>query len=172
MDDFRKIITMFSLTSSYGYISASPQQVCVVAIQLKHACTRIIMLPTVTKSAGTLAIKSSQLLNILMLELTSTGPLLSTYIAFIQELNHWCYFYLTYHTKQLNLWPISSASRVVNYSQLFACEGDMESFEGDSSTHGCLTSHSKSSLGNFHHEYMAELLVNVYSYHVMMKSVS
>ena len=34
------------------------------------------------------------------------------------------------------------------------------------------TSHSKSSLGNFHHQYLAELLVNVHSYHLMVKSVS
>ena len=34
------------------------------------------------------------------------------------------------------------------------------------------TSHSKSSLGNFPHQYLSELLVNVYSYHLMVKSVS
>ena len=33
------------------------------------------------------------------------------------------------------------------------------------------TNHSKSSLGNFH-QYLAELLVNVYSYHLVVKSVS
>ena len=33
------------------------------------------------------------------------------------------------------------------------------------------TSHSKSSLGNFHYQYMAELLVNVYSYCLMVKCV-
>ena len=37
-------------------------------------------------------------------------------------------FTSTYHTKQLNLWPNSSASRVVNYNQLYACQGDMQSF--------------------------------------------
>ena len=45
-----------------------------------------------------------------------------------------------YHTKQLNPWPNSSASRVVNYSQLSACQGYMEPFEGDPSTRGRLTS--------------------------------
>ena len=49
-------------------------------------------------------------------------------------------FTFTYHTKQLNPWPNSSASRVVNYSRLSACQGDMESFEGDPSTRGRLTS--------------------------------
>ena len=49
-------------------------------------------------------------------------------------------FTSTYHTKQLNQWPNSSASRVVNYSRLSACQGDMESFEGDPSTRGRLTS--------------------------------
>ena len=34
------------------------------------------------------------------------------------------------------------------------------------------TSHSKNSLGNFQHQYQAELLVNVYSYHLIVKSVS
>ena len=49
-------------------------------------------------------------------------------------------FTSTYHTKQLNLWPYSSASRVVNYSQLPACQGDMQPFEGDLYTRGRLTS--------------------------------
>ena len=49
-------------------------------------------------------------------------------------------FTSTYHTKQLNPWPNSSASRVVNYSQLSACQGDMQPFEGDLYTHGHLTS--------------------------------
>ena len=78
-----------------------------------------------------------------------------------------------YHTKQLNRWPNSSASRVVNYSQLSACQGDMQPFEGDPYTHGRLTSlRNKSSPGNFQHQYLAELLVNVYSYCLMVKSVS
>ena len=49
-------------------------------------------------------------------------------------------FTSTYHTKQLNPWPNSSASRMVNYSRLSACQGDMEPFEGDLSTRGRLTS--------------------------------
>ena len=71
-------------------------------------------------------------------------------------------FTSTYHTKQLNPWPNSSASRVVNYSRLSACQGDMQPE----------TSHSKSSPGNFQHQYLAELLVNMYSYRLMVKSVS
>ena len=31
------------------------------------------------------------------------------------------------------------------------------------------TSHSKSNLGNFQHQYLPEILVNVYSYHVIVK---
>ena len=85
-------------------------------------------------------------------------------------------FTSTYHTKQLNPWPNSSASRVVNYSWLSACQGDMDPFEGDLSTHGCLTSlrnkPQQSRQGNFQHQYWPELLVNVYSYHLMVKSVS
>ena len=40
-------------------------------------------------------------------------------------------FTSTYHTKQLNPWSNSSASHVVNYSQVSACQGDMQLFEGD-----------------------------------------
>ena len=36
---------------------------------------------------------------------------------------------------------------------------------------GSETSHSKSSLGNFQHWYLPEMLVNVFSYHAMVKSV-
>ena len=49
-------------------------------------------------------------------------------------------FTSTYHKKQLNPWLNSSASRVVNYSQLSLCQGDMEPFEGNPSTRGRLTS--------------------------------
>ena len=48
-------------------------------------------------------------------------------------------FTSTYHTKQLNPWPNSSASRVVNYSQLLACQGDIQPFEGYPCTRGRLT---------------------------------
>ena len=37
---------------------------------------------------------------------------------------------------------------------------------------GSETSHSKSSSGNFQHWYLADMLASVYSYHVMVKSVS
>ena len=80
-------------------------------------------------------------------------------------------FTSTYHTKQLNPWPNSSASRVVNYSRLSACQGDMEPFEGDPSTRGRLTSlGNKSNQGNFQHQYMPQVLVNVYR--LVVKSVS
>ena len=46
----------------------------------------------------------------------------------------------TYHTKELNPWPNSSTSCVVNCSRPFTCQGDMQPFEGNLSTHGCLTS--------------------------------
>ena len=75
------------------------------------------------------------------------------------------------------------ASPVVNYSQLFACQGDVEPFEGDPSTRGCLTikpqkqATAKAALhGNFHaaciNTCMLELLVNVHGYCLMVKSVS
>ena len=49
-------------------------------------------------------------------------------------------FTSTYYTNQLNPWLNSSASRMMNYSQLSACQGDVEPFEDNSSTHGHLTS--------------------------------
>ena len=82
-------------------------------------------------------------------------------------------FTSTYHTKQFNPWPNSSASHVMNYSQLSDCQGNMQPFEGDPYTRGCLisltTSHSISSPGNFQYQYLAELLVNVYSYYLMVE---
>ena len=77
-------------------------------------------------------------------------------------------FTSTYHTKQLNPWPNSSASRVVNLSRLSASKGDMQPLEGDPNTHGCLTSlrnkpctaKQQNGLGNFQHQYLPELLVN------------
>ena len=85
-------------------------------------------------------------------------------------------FTSTYHTKQLNQWPNSSASRVVNYSRLSACQGDMQPFKCDPSTSGHVTSFRnkphKSIPGNFQHQYLAELLANVCSYSLMVKSVS
>ena len=78
-----------------------------------------------------------------------------------------------YHTKQLHK---SSASRVVNYNQLSACQGEMEPFKTTLAFvdiwQASEASHNKSSLGNFQHQYLGELLVNVYSYHLMVKSVS
>ena len=45
-------------------------------------------------------------------------------------------FTSTHHTKQLNPWTNSSASRLVNYSRLSACQGKMEPFEGHPNTCG------------------------------------
>ena len=74
-------------------------------------------------------------------------------------------FTFTYHTKQLNPWPNSSTSRVVNYSQLSVCQADMQPFGGDPYTRGRLTSlrnkPQQKQPGNFQHQYLAELLVNV-----------
>ena len=85
-------------------------------------------------------------------------------------------FTSTYHTKQLNPWPNSSASRVVNYSQLSTCQGDMQLFEGDLYTRGRLTSlrnkPQQKQPGKLQHQYLAKLLVNVYSYCLMVKNVS
>ena len=87
---------------------------------------------------------------------------------------HWCHFTSTYHTKQLNPWPNPSANRVVNYSWLSIYPGEMEPLKDHLNTRGCLTNlrnkPQQSSLGNFQHQYLSEMLV--YGYHVTMKSVS
>ena len=85
----------------------------------------------------------------------------------------------TYHTKQLNPWPNSSASCVVNYIATAGCllvQGICSHLKVTWALvdvwQASETSHSKSSLGNFQHQYMAELLVNVSNYRLMVKSVS
>ena len=60
-------------------------------------------------------------------------------------------FTSTYHTQQLNAWPSSSAGRLVNYSQQMTCSGEMEPFKDRQASE---TSHRKSILGNFQHQYL------------------
>ena len=79
-------------------------------------------------------------------------------------------FTSTYHTKELNPWPNSSARCVVNYSWLSACQGDMKPFEALMDVwQTSETSHNKSSSG---YQYLPEVLVTVYSFCLMVKSVS
>ena len=70
----------------------------------------------------------------------------------------------------------SASSHVVNYSQRSACQGDCSHLKATSTLvdvrQASETSYSKSSPGNFQHQYLAELLVNVNSYCLMAKSVS
>ena len=62
----------------------------------------------------------------------------------------------------------------MNYSRPSTCQEDMEPFEGDPSTRGISEKPQKqaTTLGNFHHQYLAELLLNGYGYGLMVKSVS
>ena len=46
----------------------------------------------------------------------------------------------TYHTKQLNAYPTSSASVFVNYNWLLACPRKIELVKDHPNTHGHLTS--------------------------------
>ena len=79
-------------------------------------------------------------------------------------------FSATYHTKQLKIYGqhLEPTSSVVIDSQLSACQGEMEPLKDHPSTHGHLTTlknkPQKSNLGNFQHQYLPKLLVNVYSY--------
>ena len=70
-------------------------------------------------------------------------------------------FTSTYHSKQLKPWPSSSASRVVNYSQLPACQGIWTHLKATWALidvqRASETSHSKSTPGNFQHQYLPEL---------------
>ena len=59
----------------------------------------------------------------------------SSQMAFIGTI-----FTFTYHPMQLNPWPNSSVSRVVNYSWLSVRQRELELFEDHLSSHGCLTS--------------------------------
>ena len=72
----------------------------------------------------------------------------------------------TYHTKQLNPWPHSSTSCVVNYSQLSAFQGNMEPFEGDPNTCGHLTSLKTKVVWA---TYIINIWLNWYSYCLMVK---
>ena len=85
-------------------------------------------------------------------------------------------FTFPYHTKQLNPWPNLSASCVVNHSRLSACQGEMTPFEDDLNLCGCLiclrNKPHKRSPDNFQHQCLAKLVVNMYCYLLMVKSVS
>ena len=85
-------------------------------------------------------------------------------------------FTSTHHTKQLNPLPSSSTNGMVNCSWLSACLKEMKPFEDQSSTSGHLMS-LKNKLqqkqpGQLSASILAELLINNYSYHLMVKSVS
>ena len=78
-------------------------------------------------------------------------------------------FTSTYHTQQLNPWPcMKFISQSCGKLQLDVClsTGD-EPFEDYLSTHGCLKSlkisNSKNNLSNLQHQYLAEILVKVYT---------
>ena len=82
----------------------------------------------------------------------------------------------TYHTKQLNPWLNSSARREVSYSHLSACPEGMDPLKFTRVLvdiwQASEASHSKSSLDNIQHQYLPELVVNLCSYCLMVKSVS
>ena len=64
-------------------------------------------------------------------------------------------------------------SHAVNYSRLSPCQEEMELFKDHQNTHGhSERSHSNSHLGNFWQQYLPELLVNVYSYHLISNPVT
>ena len=71
-----------------------------------------------------------------------------------------------YHTNHLNPWPnpIASRHRWFGYRWLSACPGEMKALFKDHPSivwQASETSHSKSSLGNFQHQYLTKLLLNV-----------
>ena len=77
-----------------------------------------------------------------------------------------------YHIKQQNPWPNSLASCMVNYSQFLVVQGKWSHLKVTWALMDIWeTNHSRSNLGNSQQQYLSELLVNVYSYHVMVKSV-
>ena len=88
-------------------------------------------------------------------------------------------FSSTYHTKQLNPWPNSSASHVVVYSWLSGCPCRGDGAIQRSPEHLRMSDTNlrnkpqQNQLGNFKYQYLPKnLLANVYRYHVMvLKSV-
>ena len=96
----------------------------------------------------------------------------------IQMVSIGAIFTSTFHTKQLNPWPNSPVSQVKwwvtagyllakgLWSHLKVTQALVDVWQASE------TSHSKSSPSNFQHQHLSELLVNVYSYHSMVKSVS
>ena len=86
-------------------------------------------------------------------------------------------FSFIHHTKQLNPWLNSPARHVMIYNQLSACPGKMEPFKDHPSTSGHLTS-LRNTPQQKHHgklavaEQLPKLLVNVYRYGMMVKSLS
>ena len=86
-------------------------------------------------------------------------------------------FSSTYDTKQLSPCPQphQPSSRIVIYSQLSACWDEMEPFKDHLGTYESLkilrNKPQQSSLNNFQHQYLPELLVNVYSYCLIVKCV-
>ena len=87
-------------------------------------------------------------------------------------------FTSAYHTKQLNPWLNSLARRVVsyNYSHLSACPEGMDPLKFTRELvdiwQASEVSHSKSSLENIQHQYLPQLVVNLCSHCLMVKSVS
>ena len=53
---------------------------------------------------------------------------------------HWCHFHPHISHKAAKSMAKLIKSHMVNYSQLSACQGEMEPSEDNLSTHGCLTS--------------------------------
>ena len=84
-------------------------------------------------------------------------------------------FTSTHHTKQLNPWPNSSASHVVNQSQLSACQGEVEPFEEHPSSYEHPTSLRNKPLQKQPGQLSAPIpdwIISVYSHHLMVKSMS
>ena len=87
---------------------------------------------------------------------------------------HWCHFQLHISHKAAKSIANSPVSRRVIYSCLVVCLSSylkttwalMDIWQASE------TSYRKGSLGNFQHQYLPELLFNVYSYRVMMKNES
>ena len=86
-------------------------------------------------------------------------------------------FTSTYHAKQLNPWPNSSSTHIMISGEIIACcllvkviwRWIKHSWTSDEPQ--IQATAKLSSLGNFQHQYLAELLVNVYRYCLMMKIV-
>ena len=118
-------------------LSWSYHEVGRFCVHKMYSVGKIMIVTLVPKSAHvTNARKATMIINSVATILSNFIKCSESYDVESQMTSISVIFTSTCHTKQLNSWPNSSASRVVIQSQLSAFLGKMGPFKGHSSTHG------------------------------------